>query len=192
MHAVTNTTMNVLYYGNQNISTAGTLTNKLNKVQPSGLSAGAIAGAVIGSVLGCCLLIVVASIIILVVTWTNRSVIAKNIYQDSYELSNSDTLQSDQKPPVTSDIEQPIEQNVEQVFEIPSDNQGMTVELTSQDDKEPLISEDNQDQIDSPVVTKVEENKDETAMEEVLVDLSNNDLTLHVEMQNISTDNNTE
>jgi hypothetical protein len=87
MQASTNTTMNILYFGNQNVSTVGTLTNKNLKNPLSASSAGMIAGAVIGSILGCCLLIIITFFIIFVVTWTKRSVKVKK--QQSFELINS-------------------------------------------------------------------------------------------------------
>jgi hypothetical protein len=108
--ASANTTMNVIYFGNQNISTVGTLTNKLNIVQPRSSSAGMIAGAVIGSILGCCLLVTISSLIIFAIIWTKRAVNVKKKHEASFEMLNSPAdIQSEQEPIIASDVERPVE-----------------------------------------------------------------------------------
>jgi hypothetical protein len=160
-----NTTMNVLYFGSQNISTIGTLSNKLTTVQtPVGLSAGAIAGAVIGSILGCILIVAVVSFIIVAVyMWKKRSLNVKK--KDSFELLNSPaSIQSDQEAVVANDIESPAEQPVEQQ----NTEKGSFVE-----DKQDIVTETT-NILDVPVVVHIEQVKTETAIEDVLMDLSDN------------------
>jgi hypothetical protein len=164
-----NTTMNVLYFGNQNISTIGTLSNKLTKVQtPVGLSAGAIAGAVIGSILGSILIIAVVSFIIVAVCmWKKRSLNVKKM--DSFELLNSPaSIQSDQEADVANDIELPVERPAEQPVEQQNTENGSFVE-----DKQDIVTETTNIP-DVPVVAHIEQVKTETAIEDVLMDLSDN------------------
>jgi hypothetical protein len=154
MQASTNTTMNIAYFGSQNVSTVGSLTNKKLNNQSSTSSAGMIAGAVIGSILGCCLLIVVAFFIIFV-TWTSkRSVKVKK--QQSFELLNS--------PASTQSYQEPIDgqhDNVEQV-------QLTELVLQADNDKQVSVMEATNIQ-DAPVI---EEIKAEAAVEEIVLDLS--------------------
>jgi hypothetical protein len=169
MQASTNTTMNVIYFGSQNISTVGTLTNKLDQVQSRVSSAGMIAGAVIGSILGSCLLIVIAFFIIFVVIWTKRSVLVKK-QQSSLELLNSPaSIQSDQE---LIDTVSPVDENAEQALSIPFDNPTEITESVSQDeDKQVTVATNIQDTF------VIEETKAET-VEEIVLDFSNN-ITLH-------------
>jgi hypothetical protein len=186
MHAAMNTTMNVLYAGNQNSSTIGTLTNKSNKVQ-SGSSAAVIAGAVIGSILGCFMLIVVASLIIFVITWTKRSVNVKKPRRSSFKMHSSPAdLQSELEPAIITDIKQPLDtwspaneqENAEQVYTVTSNNQAMTAESISPvNNQEFLLIEDQQKITESTSIQEeaiIEENKARTSIEEVLLDVSDN------------------
>jgi predicted nucleic acid-binding Zn-ribbon protein len=124
LQAATITTMNVLYFGNQNISMAGTLTNKLTKVQPAASSAGTIAGAVIGSILGCCLLMVIISLIIFAILWMKKSVNVKNQRRSSFVMSDlpaSEALEHEQavnsEAEQTADVLSPVEiHDVEPVY----------------------------------------------------------------------------
>jgi hypothetical protein len=188
----TNTTMNVIYFGNQNVSIAGTLTNNFNKVQANS-SAGMIAGAVIGSVLGCCLLVVVAGFMIFAITWTRRIVNVKNPQRSSFEMLDSPAnLQSGQEPAIINDIEQPIDtpvdeqENIEQGNMNPSDDQVTTTETVAQaNNREYSIPEDEQAVV--PEDTSVVNNITEIATGEILLNLSDD----HVETisQSMSSDN---
>jgi hypothetical protein len=158
MQASTNTTMNISYFGNQNVSTAGALTNKLNQAQSRASSAGMIAGAVIGSILGCCLLLVIAFFIIFVVTWTKRSVKVKK-QRSSFELLNSPaSTQSDQEP---IDTVSPVDQNenIEQTESVLQDDDKQVAEVEATTNQE---------------IPAIEEIKAETAVEEIVLDLSDN------------------
>jgi hypothetical protein len=176
-----NTTMNVIYFGNQNISISGTLTNNFNKVQASS-SAGMIAGAVIGSVLGCCLLIVVAGFMIFAITWTKRIVNVKKPQRSSFEMLDSPAnLQSGQEPAIINDVEQPIDtpvdeqESIEQGNMNPSDDQVVTTETVTQaNNRESSIPEDEQAVVpeDTSVVDNITETKPEIATGEILIDLS--------------------
>jgi tetrahydromethanopterin S-methyltransferase subunit F len=66
--------MNIRYYGKQQVGTAGTLTTTKN----SGVSGGVIAGAVIGALLACILLILVATAVVLVVYCFTKKTITVN------------------------------------------------------------------------------------------------------------------
>jgi hypothetical protein len=177
----TNTTMNVGYFGNQNASIVGTLTNNISKVQASS-SAGTIAGAVIGSVLGCCLLAVVAGFMIFVITWTRRIVNVKNPQRSSFEMLDSPAnLQSGQEPAIINDVEQPIDtpvdeqESIEQGNMNPSDDQVVTTETVTQaNNRESSIPEDEQAVVpeDTSVVDNITETKPEIATGEILLDLS--------------------
>jgi hypothetical protein len=188
-----NTTMNIIYYGSQNISTVGTL--NFNKAQPRSSSAGMIAGAVIGSVLGCCLLIVVAAFMIFAVTWTKRIVNVKKPRRPSFEMLNSPNL--DQEPVITDDIEQPIDtpvdeqENNERKNMTATDDKAATTETITQADNQ--VSSENEQAIvtqDTPIVDNMAETKPEIATGEILLDLSDN----HVETisPSISSDNSIE
>jgi hypothetical protein len=190
----TNTTMNVMYFGNQNVSIAGTLTNNFNKVQASS-SAGMIAGAVIGSVLGCCLLVVVAGFMIFAITWTRRIVNVKNPQRSSFEMLNSPAkLQSGQEPAIINDVEQPDtpvdeQESIEQGNMNPFDDQVVTTETVPQaNNRESSIPEDEQAVV--PEDTSVIDNitaKPEISTGEILLNLSDD----HVETisQSMSSDN---
>jgi DNA-binding beta-propeller fold protein YncE len=133
LQAETNTTMNVLYFGNQNISTVGTLTNKLTIVQPAASSAGMIAGAVIGSIIGCCLLIVIISVIIFAILLTKKTVNVKKQRRSSFLMLNSPVSEApEQEQAVTSEAEQTADilspLDVEQVYTTPSENQAVPTE----------------------------------------------------------------
>jgi hypothetical protein len=170
MQAPTNTTMNILYFGNQNISTIGTLTNKLDRLQSRAPSAGMIAGAVIGSILGCCLLIIVAFFILFVVTWTKRSVQVKK-QQSSFKLLNSPaSIQSDQE---LIDAVSPVDQNenAEQALPTPFNNPTVITESISQDDDKQVAELEVTYIQDTPII---EETKAETSVEEIMLDLSDN------------------
>jgi hypothetical protein len=171
-----NTTMNIIYYGNQNISTIGTL--KFNKAQPRSSSAGMIAGAVIGSVLGCCLLIVVGAFMIFAVTWTKRIVNVKKPRR-SFEMLNSPNL--DQEPVITNDIEQPMDtpvdeqENNEGKNMTATDDQVTTIETITQADNQ-VSSENEQATVtqDTPIADNMAETKPEIATGELVLDLSDN------------------
>jgi hypothetical protein len=175
MQASTNTTMNILYFGNQNVGTVGSLTNKKLNNQSSASSAGMIAGAVIGSILGCCLLIVVAFFIIFVVTWTKRSVNVKAKKQQSFELINS--------PASTQPDQEPIDgqhDNAEQV-------QLTELVLQANNDKQVSMMKATNIQ-DTPVI---EETKDEAAVEEIMLDLSDSLITFEPILQSMEATSNT-
>jgi hypothetical protein len=177
MHTSTNTTMNILYFGNQNVSTIGTLTNKLDKVQSRASSTGMIVGAVIGSILGCCLLlIVVAFFIIFVVTWTKRSVNMNVKRQQSFELLNSPaSIHSDQEPIATvSSIDQ--NEDVEQACPTPSDNPTFVTESVLQDDKHIAVME---------ATPTIEETKVEPAVEEIMLYFSDDITILEPVLQSV-------
>jgi hypothetical protein len=169
MQATTNTTMNILYFGNQNDSTVGTLTNNFNKVPSRATSAGTIAGAVIGSILGCLLLTFVGFFIIFIVVWTKRSVQVKR-QQSSFELIYS---------PASIPVDQ--NENAEQVFPISSDIPTVITESVLQDDnhKQVAVTEATSIQ-DTPII---EETKAETAVEEIMLDLSDNVIILEPVLQ---------
>jgi hypothetical protein len=166
MQASTNTTMNISYFGNQNASTVGTLTtNKSNKVQSRGSSAGMIAGAVIGSILGCFLLIVIAFFIIFVVTWTKRSVKVKK-QQASFELLNSPAkIQFDQEP---MDIESSVKQNED----VEQEQEQLTESVLQDDDNDKQVYVMEATNIQDTLI--IEEIKSETAIDDVMLDLSDN------------------
>jgi hypothetical protein len=126
--------MNVVYYGKQNVTTIGTLSNKSNNVPSPGASAGMIVGIVVGTVVGCCLLITVLSCFIAIVIvlrkrsvkpphqivetfdslaniQSNQEPVAElpSAIQPSYEMLNSHaSVQHKQNPAIASDIEQPV------------------------------------------------------------------------------------
>jgi hypothetical protein len=86
--------MNVLYYGSQNLTTVGTLTNVVTAKTTTNV--GAIVGGVIGGVVGLCLLITVIAIIVTLVLIFRR----KHVNTKS-EVSKS-------LIPLAPDIEQPV------------------------------------------------------------------------------------
>jgi hypothetical protein len=86
--------MNVLYYGSQNLTTVGTLTNVATA--KTAKNVGAIVGGVIGGVVGLCLLITVIAILVtLVLIFRRKHVDTKSEVPESLI-------------PLASDIEQPV------------------------------------------------------------------------------------
>jgi hypothetical protein len=170
MQASTNTTMNILYFGNQNISTIGKLTDKLDRLQSRASSAGMIVGAVIGSILGCCLLIIVAFFILFVLIWTKRSVQVKR-QQSSFDLLNSPaSMRSNQE---LIDAVSPVDQNenAEQALPTPFNNPTVITESISKDDDKQVAELEVTNIQDTPII---EETKAEIAVEEIMFDLSDN------------------
>jgi hypothetical protein len=86
--------MNVLYYGSQNLTTVGTLTNVVTA--KTATNVGAIVGGVIGGVVGLCLLITVIAIIVtLVLIFRRKHVNTKSEVPESLI-------------PLAPDIERPV------------------------------------------------------------------------------------
>jgi hypothetical protein len=147
LQAATNTTMNVLYLGNQNSTTVGTLTNKLTIVQTAASSSGMIAGAVIGAIIGCCLLTVIISVIIFAILLTKKTVNGKkkrrssfllldSLVSEPYEPEQAFTSEAEQ----TADVLPPSDQHDgEQVYTVPSENQAVPTESII-DDKTIVIT----------------------------------------------------
>jgi hypothetical protein len=194
VQASTNTTMNVIYFGSQNISTAGTLTNKFNTVQPrSSSSAGTIAGAVIGSILGCCLLVTISSLIIFAIIWTKRAVNVNKKHGSSFEMWNSPVdVQSKQEPIVANDVEQPVEALApvysQETIEPENDNyQVVSSELLLVDEQDisstvnqVCMPETTTNDQDTPVASNIEGGQGEVGVEEIIMDLPKDETVIEV------------
>jgi tetrahydromethanopterin S-methyltransferase subunit F len=79
IHQAKSVSMNIRYYGKQQVGTAGTLTTK-----PSGTNTGAIAGAIIGSILACILVVIIASAIVLVYCFSKKRVTVNKQPEDVF------------------------------------------------------------------------------------------------------------
>jgi hypothetical protein len=176
--------MNVIYFGSQNISTVGTLTNKLNIARPRpSTSAGTIAGAVIGSILGCCLLVTISSLIIFAIMWKKRAVNVKMKHGSSFEMLNSRAdIQSEQEPIVANDVEQPVEALApvysQETIEPEHDNvQAVSSESLLVDEQDisntvnQVIMPETTNHEDTPVASNIEGGQGEIGVEEIIMDL---------------------